>query len=121
MDCKRRYTRDELTEEHDEFLQRHCVLCKAVGVGTAAIVHAEDCVLADASVCSLVFIKSRAGIVFRLRQNRWWWVSAASGKEYHVEKLPGRYAMFDTAGNTIVERHRLSDIRMYLALNQGRL
>ena len=82
--------------------------------------HEDDCVFADDSVTSIVVINSRAGIVFRMAQNRWWWKSEASGAEYHIEKLPGRYQMSDSAGNTIVERHRLSDIRVHLALNQGR-
>ena len=119
MSTKRRYTRAELTEEHDEFAQRHCVLCKAVAVGTVAIKHNETCVFADASVVSLVFIKNRPKVVFRGRRPRWYWTSPASGKEYHIEKLPARYAMFDAAGNEWVIRHRLSDIRRYLILNQG--
>lgn len=48
----------------------------------------------------------------------WWWCGP-SGIEYHIEKLSGHYAMFDPAGNERLVKQRLSEIRHYLALNQG--
>lgn len=116
---KRRYTRAELvmTKRTMGVRSYYCTLCfKDVEH------HKDDCVLADVSVTSIVVIKSRAGIVFRMdgTRRRWWWTSRASGKEYHIEKLPGRYQMSDSAGNSLVSRKRLSDLRNYLALNQGR-
>ncbi len=119
--AKRMYTRAELTEHHDQFVQRHCVLCQAPATGINAIIHTETCVFADDSVTSIILIKSRPGVVLRLHKNRWHWTSPVSGREYCVEKLPRRYALMDEAGNEWVIRHKLSDIRHWIGLNQGRL
>lgn len=120
MNTKRRFTRAVLEDN------KRCVLCGGIGWHpqgkSVPIRHKDDCVLADMSVSAITVVKSRASIVFRMDKTgrRWWWTSESSDKEYHIEKLPGRYVMFDAAGNTIVERQRLCDIRANLALNQGR-
>ena len=112
MDYKRTYTRAELTGAH-------CGLC---GSQTTFVEHKHDekCPLADDSVTAVAVVKYRHGIVLRLHQCRWWWTSP-SQMEYHIENLPGRYKMSDKPGNVIVSRPRLSDIRHWIALNQGRL
>lgn len=115
MACKLEYTRAELL-----FQDCTCVLCKAVlPVAVAGpLVHKPDCPLADASVTSLFVVKSRPDIMFRFYNNRWWWTSPA-GKKYRIEKLSGRYAMQDEAGNEIIARRHLFSIRHFLATNQG--
>lgn len=96
-------------------LPSKCGLC----AGTDS--HEDDCPLADASVPGVAVIKMRpGGVVFRMHDARWWWTSC-SGMEYHIEKMPDRYQMSDSAANTIVCRPRLSDIRHWIGLNQGKL
>ena len=58
-DAKTKFTREELTEAHDQFAQRHCVLCQGVGVGTNEIEHDDECVLADDLVESVQLIRIR--------------------------------------------------------------
>ena len=117
-DDRRRFTRKALTLRTTTMgvESLDCILCRQ-----SISSHKDDCVFADASVTHIIVIKSRASIVFYFRQNRWWWQSPG-GNRYHIEKLPAgpRYVMFDGAGNEIVARKRLSDIRQYLELNQGR-
>lgn len=112
---KRVYTRAELTGAH-------CGLC-----GSHVKKHADDCPFADTGVTGVALVKIRPGVVLRFWQCRWWW-RGPSGMEYHIEKLPecvgwpyGRYQMSDSPGNTIVTRRRLSDIRRWIGLNQGKL
>lgn len=74
MNPKRRYTRTELIQKAPEPQAQQCVLCRGFSFGAADIRHAEDCPLADADV-TFIIVTSRASVVFRFYENRWWWRS----------------------------------------------
>lgn len=119
MEVKRRFSRMDLIQTAPPGPQEWaCALCNGLGYRLSDIEHAEDCPLADMSVTSIIVVKTRAAVVFRLHLYRWWWRSV-SGKLYHIEKLPGRYAMHDQAGNEITAQRRLRDVRGWITRNQG--
>ncbi len=115
------YRREELLRQDegpDGVVFGVCNLCGGMGLLDDPVEHEDECPLADMSVSAVTVSKYRASIVFKMKGRCWWW-TGLSGMEYHIEKLPGRYAMFDHAGNERLEKPRLSDIRAHLFLNQG--
>lgn len=118
MKSKREHTRAELIIEHDNG-EHECILCGQYTRGSD-ITHADDCVFANNCVTGIRVDGISGGIVFRLGHNRWWWTSPASGRKYRIEKLPGRYSMFEELGtNPIHADKSMARLRLWVGLNQG--
>ena len=134
MASKLQYTRAELTTVHSVYTDGpkicKCHICGEEWWAKSPTVHGAHCPLADASCVGIAMLKLRPQIEFIVRPGgcvpeRLWW-TAASGAEYHIEKLPatvlhphGRYAMFDQAGNERLVTRTLGLMRAELRKTQG--
>lgn len=119
MKNKREFSRSDLTIETPVGV-RACVLCGRSSYRGGDIAHEVTCVFANNCITGIRVDGISGGIVFRLGHNRWWWTSPASGREYRIEKLPGRYSMFEELGtNPIHADKSMARLRLWTGLNQG--
>lgn len=118
MKSKRELSRSELIIKRADG-KHECVLCRRVW-RDQDIDHQATCVFAQNYIVGIrITGVSGRGIVFEHRGTCWWWTSPASGREYCIEKVPGRYVMTDDDVKEIKTCPNLSSLRLWVSLNQG--